>query len=53
MALGLEDLFDRDAVVLVEWGERFPALLPERRVEIRIKAGEDDARVFHITGLES
>ena len=22
--LGLEEIFDRDAVVLIEWGERFP-----------------------------
>jgi tRNA threonylcarbamoyladenosine biosynthesis protein TsaE len=51
--LGLEDLFEREAVVLVEWGERFPALLPEPRVEIRIEAREDDERVFHVTGLNT
>lgn len=49
--LGLEDLFEREAVVLVEWGERFPALMPQPRVEIRIEAGEDDERTFHVTGL--
>ena len=27
--LGLEEIFERDAVVLVEWGERFPDLMPE------------------------
>src|SRR6266487_3788785 len=32
--LGLEELFDRDAVVLIEWGERFPALMPEPHIEI-------------------
>jgi tRNA threonylcarbamoyladenosine biosynthesis protein TsaE len=26
--IGLEELFDRDAVVLIEWGERFPELRP-------------------------
>ena len=51
--LGLDDLFEREAVVLVEWGERFPALMPEPRVEIRIEAREDDARVFHVTGLNT
>jgi tRNA threonylcarbamoyladenosine biosynthesis protein TsaE len=51
--LGLEDLFEREAVVLVEWGERFPALMPEPRVEIRIEAREDDERVFHVTGLNT
>jgi len=34
--LGLEDLFDREAVVLVEWGERFRQLLPPERTEICI-----------------
>ncbi len=43
-ALGLEDLFDRDAVVLIEWGERFPELMPADRVEIRIAADGDDRR---------
>ena len=27
---GLDEIFDRDAVVLIEWGERFPELMPER-----------------------
>ena len=35
--LGLEELFERDAMVLIEWGERFPRLLPEARTEIRIR----------------
>jgi len=43
--LGLEELFDREAVVLIEWGERFPQLMPEERFEIRITAdGENDRR---------
>ena len=28
--LGLDEIFDRRAVVLIEWGERFPELMPER-----------------------
>lgn len=44
VALGLEDLFDRDAVVLIEWGERFPQLIPEAHIEIRIEADGDDRR---------
>ncbi len=42
--LGLEELFDRDALVLIEWGERFPQLLPAERTEIRIRALPDDSR---------
>ena len=36
--LGLDEIFDRDAVVLIEWGERFPGLWPRERTEIRFRA---------------
>jgi tRNA threonylcarbamoyladenosine biosynthesis protein TsaE len=36
--LGLDDIFDREAVVLIEWGERFPELMPRPRMEIRLTA---------------
>jgi tRNA threonylcarbamoyladenosine biosynthesis protein TsaE len=39
--LGLDELLDRDAVVLVEWGERFPALWPNDRIEIHLRANGD------------
>src|SRR5690348_15928756 len=42
--LGLDEIFDREAVVLIEWGERFPDLMPENRIEIRLRALEGDAR---------
>src|SRR5579884_889163 len=35
--LGLEEMFNRPAVVLIEWGERFPELMPPGRLEIRLK----------------
>ena len=44
--LGLEELFDRDAVVLIEWGERFPQLMPADRIEIRLRALDGDTRVI-------
>lgn len=47
-AIGLEDLFDRAAVVLIEWGERFPELLPKERVEIKIQAGLENERSIQI-----
>jgi len=42
--LGLDDLFDGPAIVLVEWGERFPELMPAERIEIRLRALEGDER---------
>jgi tRNA threonylcarbamoyladenosine biosynthesis protein TsaE len=50
--LGLEEIFDRDALVLIEWGERFPEVLPAQRTEIYIRPGGNDEReieVRHIT----
>ena len=46
--LGLEDIFDRDALVLIEWGERFPQLLPSQRTEIRIRSTGDDEREIEV-----
>lgn len=49
--LGFQELLDRDAVVLIEWGERFPQMLPKDRVEIRIGADAEEARVIDVRGL--
>jgi tRNA threonylcarbamoyladenosine biosynthesis protein TsaE len=49
--LGLDEIFDRDAVVLVEWGERFPECMPERRIEIRLRAAGDETREIEVTAL--
>jgi tRNA threonylcarbamoyladenosine biosynthesis protein TsaE len=50
-ALGLEELFEKDAVVLVEWGERFPQIMPAERIEIRIAAGAGDQREITVTPI--
>ena len=47
--LGLEEIFDRDAVVLIEWGERFPQLMPAERIEIRLEAGSADERRIQVS----
>jgi tRNA threonylcarbamoyladenosine biosynthesis protein TsaE len=48
--LGLEDIYDA-ALVLIEWGERFPGLLPENRVEIRIRQRGENVREIEVSGL--
>ncbi len=47
LSIGFEDILDRDALVLIEWGERFPELMPEERWEIRIRA-DGDAREIEL-----
>jgi tRNA threonylcarbamoyladenosine biosynthesis protein TsaE len=51
--LGLDEIFERDGLVLIEWGERFPRLLPADRIEIRMRTLADDEReiaVMRLTG---
>jgi len=50
-SLGLEELFDRDAMVLIEWGERFPQLLPAQRTEIRLRALSNDEREIEVSQI--
>jgi tRNA threonylcarbamoyladenosine biosynthesis protein TsaE len=42
--LGLEEIFEKEAVILIEWGERFPRLIPNRRLEIRLEQKTGDIR---------
>ena len=48
-SLGLDELYSRDALILIEWGERFPALMPDDRIEINLEAKEEDTREIAVT----
>jgi tRNA threonylcarbamoyladenosine biosynthesis protein TsaE len=41
-SLGLDEIFESGALILLEWGERFPALLPRQRTEVRLRTLPDD-----------
>ena len=47
--LGLEDIFDQDALVLLEWGDRFPELLPTNTIRIHLSSGDDETRTIVVT----
>ncbi len=47
--LGLDDLFSSGSLVLLEWAERFPALLPRQRTEIRLHALPDETREITVS----
>ncbi|MDQ1470587.1 MAG: tRNA threonylcarbamoyladenosine biosynthesis protein TsaE [Bryobacterales bacterium] len=49
--LGLDELFSSGFLVLLEWAERFPALLPQQRTEIRIDSRPDDSRQITVATL--
>jgi len=50
-SLGLEDyLFSAEFIMVVEWAERAPELIPEHAWHIRFSMGEaDTSRILHIT----
>jgi tRNA threonylcarbamoyladenosine biosynthesis protein TsaE len=51
--LGLEEIFDRPAVVLIEWGERFPELMPEERMEVRLRGTGECSREIEVQWSQS
>ena len=47
--LGLDDIFDRGAIMLIEWGEGYRDVLPSREtIDIRIETAGDE-RTISIT----
>jgi len=46
--LGLDDIIDSGALVLIEWGERFPQLFPPPRTEIHLRALPDETREIDV-----
>ncbi len=46
--LGLEDLWEQDAIVIIEWGEKFTQQLPGDRIEIHLRYNDDDSRTIEI-----
>jgi tRNA threonylcarbamoyladenosine biosynthesis protein TsaE len=51
-SLGLEDLFDGDDVVLLEWPERVMAVLPPRRVWIEIDVLDENSRRYTFSAAD-
>ena len=51
--LGLDEIFDRRAVVLIEWGERFPELMPQERIEIRLRGTAESSREIEVQWSQS
>ncbi len=50
MTLGIDDLFDDHAVLLIEWGDKFERFRRERDVEIAIERTGETARRISVTG---
>jgi len=48
LELGPEEFFESDALVLVEWADRFPTIIPDERLEIQIESTGEQTRAFSI-----
>lgn len=49
VGVGFDDIVDAGGVVVIEWGERVAAALPERRLVVRLRVGDaDDERVLEL-----
>ena|ERR1700733_1964968 len=46
--LGLEDLFDQAALVVIEWGDKFPELLPADVFRITFASNGNEGRVIEV-----
>ena len=40
--LGIEEYFTKKGVTIIEWADMIPDVLPDRRLDIRIKSSEED-----------
>jgi len=50
LQIGWDEILEEDGVVVVEWADRFPELLPERTRWFEMKSGDGGARELEETG---
>ncbi|HKJ80666.1 MAG TPA: tRNA (adenosine(37)-N6)-threonylcarbamoyltransferase complex ATPase subunit type 1 TsaE [Ignavibacteriaceae bacterium] len=51
--IGINDyLNDMEAITFIEWGNLFPEVFPEKRIEVNISMNEDVSRNFEIKKYE-
>lgn len=51
--IGIEDYFnDEQAIIFIEWGNMFPAVLPKKRIEISISYIDENEREFNFAEYE-
>ena len=49
-SLGLEEIFTEDSITVIEWADKIKERLPEKRIDVYIKATESNARRITIKG---
>lgn len=49
--LGLDDAFDGSSIVLIEWWDRAPDVVPPRRYEVHVEGAGDAPRTVDVRGV--
>lgn len=52
-AIGFEELLDQAGIVVVEWADRIPHLLPEKTIHVRIEPTGETSRNIQILNPKS
>ena len=47
--VGIEEYFTKGGIVVIEWADIIRDILPENRLDIKIKVTDEDKRIFVIT----
>ena len=47
--IGIEEYFTKGGIVVIEWADIINDILPENRLDIKIKVTDEDKRIFIIT----
>lgn len=51
--IGIEDYFnDEQSIIFIEWGNLFPQVIPQKRIEININAYNENEREFNFVEYE-
>ncbi len=48
--IGLDEILAADGVIVVEWGEKLPGILPEQRLRVSISTVNDETRKLDLMG---
>jgi len=51
LALGPEEYFEGDGLILIEWADRVQSCLPAERIEVRIEVTGPESRRFEIVSI--
>lgn len=49
--VGIEEYYHKNGIVIIEWADTIMDLLPEERLDIKIRVIDDNTRVFNITPI--